>query len=166
VARRALLLQSVVLVLQAVLAVALQTEMPQLEAILAVLAAVPLAVLVELAVQVLLEQALVVQPRAAQVAQAEYRQQSAVLLETDRTVVHSVLLQLIPVLQVPLQAEQPQAELAAEAAQVQRLAVWQRAAQAEPAETLMAAQERQVAHQEAAALLTVVQVLQEEIAVS
>jgi hypothetical protein len=67
---------------------------------------------------------------------------------------------------VPLQAEQPQAELAAEAAQVQRLAVWQRAAQAEPAETLMAAQERQVAHQEAAALLTVVQVLQEEIAVS
>ena len=148
------------------LEVTLQTEMPHLEAIQAVLAVVPLAVLVGLAVQVLLEQALVVQPRAAQVAQVEYRQQSAVLLETDRTVVHSVLLQLIPALQVPLQAEQPQAELAAQAAQVQRLAAWHRAAQAEPAVTPMVAQELQVAHQEAAALLTVVQVLLVEIAVS
>jgi hypothetical protein len=45
------------------------------------------------------------------------------------------------------------------AVQVQRPAVWQRAAQAEPVETLMVAQELQVAHQEVAAVQTVAQVL-------
>jgi len=84
-------------VLRAELAVALQTEMPHLEVIQVVLAAVPLAELAVLVVQVLLEQVLVVAQQAASEALVEYRQQSAVLPETDRTVVHSVLLQLIPV---------------------------------------------------------------------
>jgi hypothetical protein len=70
-------------------------EMLQLEAIRAVLAAVPLAVLAELAAQVLLELVLVVAQQAALVAQVEYRQQSVVRQEMDRTVVHSVLLQLV-----------------------------------------------------------------------
>jgi hypothetical protein len=50
----------VVLVLRVELAVALQTEMPHLEVIQVVLAAVPLAELAVLVVQVLLEQVLVV----------------------------------------------------------------------------------------------------------
>ena len=81
------------------------------------------------------------------------------LAETDRTVVHSVLLQSIPVLRVPLQAEQPQAELAAPAAQVQRLAARHRVALAELAVTPIVAHELQVAHQELAAVQTAVQVL-------
>ena len=109
---------------------------------------------------------LVAQQRAASVAQAVYRQQSAVLQETDRIVVLAAILQSIPVLQELQLAERRQVLLAELAAQVRQLAVRQRVALVELVETRMVAQELQVAHQEAAALLTVVQVLLVEIAVS
>jgi len=72
--------------------VVLQQETTQ-----AVLVATPVVAQAAQAAQAAQELVLVAAQQAALVALEEYRQQSAVLPETDRTAVHSVLLQLTPV---------------------------------------------------------------------
>ena len=71
-----------------------QTAVLQQETTQVVLVATPVVAQAAQAAQAAQELVLVVAQQAVSEAQAEYRPQSVVLPETDRTVVHSVLLQL------------------------------------------------------------------------